>query len=116
MGEHIGAPYVAGSDTSEDAARSIVPHLSRLQAEVYAIIVDTGPDGITCDACEVALSLAHQTCSARVRELVQKHAIVDTGRRRKTRSGRAARVYVATEFKAPDDPPGTLRRNRKKPR
>lgn len=37
--------------------------------------------------------MRHQTASARVRELVLAGLIEDTGKRRKTRSGRGARVY-----------------------
>ena len=117
MGGYVGAPYVAGSDTSRDAAASVAPHLTRLEAVVYEHIVRQGADGSTCDEAEVATDLAHQTCSARVRGLVQKGLIIDSGDRRPTRSGRGARVYVtmthAPEPVAPDKP-GRLRRNRRR--
>jgi hypothetical protein len=114
--KYVGAPYVVGSDTSEDAARSMVPHLSRLEAELHALIIRSGPEGMTCDECEIVGEIIHQTCSARIRSLVKKNAIYDSGARRPTRSGRAARVYVATEFKPPSEPVGSLRRIRKKTR
>ncbi len=46
----------------------------------------------TCDECEAALGLTHQTCSARINELVARGVIVANGSR-KTRSGRLARIW-----------------------
>lgn len=48
--------------------------------------------GVTADELEVKLKLSHQTCSARVTELLKDKAIHWKGKR-KTRSGRMARVY-----------------------
>ena len=90
------APHVPGSDTSRAAAQSMRPHLQGLQAEVYRRVEQAGPDGCTCDELEVAMQGKHQTISARVRELVQAGHIVDSGHRRRTRSGRTARVYCAS--------------------
>jgi len=61
------APYVAGSDTSESAAESIEPVAGSLRARVLAFI----------------------------RELRQSGLILDSGLRRKTRSGRSAVVWLA---------------------
>lgn len=63
------------------------------------------PGGVTCDDVEVYTGLAHQTCSARFRELsscqppfIQKVVLEDGSYlKRKTRSGRRAYVYVCTE-------------------
>jgi len=59
-----------------------------------------GNDGSTCDEAEEGLDMKHQTASARLRELVLKEFIVDSGMRRRTRSGRGARVYVVLEGSA----------------
>lgn len=86
-------PHVAGSDTSEAAARSIAPRAAQLREEVYRAIRACGVSGATCDQVESILDRRHQTVSARIRELVQLGRIVDTGQRRPTRSRRPARVY-----------------------
>lgn len=90
-------PHVAGSDTSQEAAEAIKPSVGRLKREVFAVVKRSGSIGITCDAIEADTAMRHQSCSARVRELVLEGRIHDSGERRKTRSGRAARVYVCTE-------------------
>lgn len=88
------APFVPGSQTSKEAADSIVPHLTGLRARVYAAIVAAGDEGMTCDEVEVVTGLRHQTASARVREL-SKAGLIVKGGRRQTRSGRYAVVYSA---------------------
>jgi hypothetical protein len=94
--------YVRGSDTSHDAADSLDESaLTALRAKIFAVIDVRGEYGATCDEIEVALSMRHQTASARVRELALGALIFDTGQRRSTRSGRGARVYC-TRRNAPD--------------
>lgn len=94
-------PFVSGSDTSSAAARSMDPHAGPCRAAVYQR-VKTAPEGATCDEIEQALRMRHQNVSARLRELVLAGAIVDSGSRRPTRSGRRARVYVVTrDWNAP---------------
>jgi hypothetical protein len=64
---------------------------------VLDYITSRGTFGATCDEAELALGLAHQTCSARFNQLrVELGKIRDSGERRPTRSGRKAAVYVAT--------------------
>jgi DNA-binding Lrp family transcriptional regulator len=87
-------PYVKGSDTSRAAAESMVPHVSAIEASVLAFVKRAGRMGTTCDEIEDRMKLAHQTASARIKGLADKGLIRDSGARRKTRSGRAARVYV----------------------
>lgn len=89
-----GAPFVPGSDTSREAAESIAPVSSAIRVRIYEWIRARGRRGATCDEVEEALGLRHQTASARVRELVRSGALVDSGQRRRTRSGRTARVVV----------------------
>lgn len=89
------APFVAGSYTSRAAAESMERGAGRLRAIVLDAIRLAGVAGATCDELEHALILTHQTCSARVRELVLGGHVLDSGKRRKTRSGRAATVWVA---------------------
>lgn len=54
---------------------------------------------MTCDEVEDRLNLSHQTCSARITELLQQSRLYvklhdGIQVRRKTRSGRNARVYI----------------------
>jgi hypothetical protein len=89
-------PYVKSSDTSRDAAESMRPHVTYVERQVLGFIVRAGPfRGATCDEIECASGIHHQTASARLRGLFLKGLIKDSGARRPTRSGRAARVYVA---------------------
>lgn len=90
-------PFVAGSDTSEDAANSVASITYTLRRKAFEAI-DSCRDGATCDELEVLLYQRHQTISARLRELCLRNLIYDTGVRRMTRSGRSARVYKLTQW------------------
>lgn len=90
------APYVKGSDTSQAAAESIAPEASQLREFVFSHIERSRGGGMTCDEVEVEAAMSHQTTSARIRELAQKGRIIDSGRRRPTRSGRMAIVWIET--------------------
>jgi hypothetical protein len=93
------APYIPGSETSEAAASSLDDStLARLEAQVLAEI-HARPR--TCDDVEQATGLSHQTASARIRGLVLRHLIVDSGERRATRSGRKAIVWRVPDSSAP---------------
>ncbi len=83
--------------TSRLATTSVEPLLKGLQRDVLRVVRDAGPDGYTCDEVEQALGRTHQTVSARVHELFRMGAIVDTGRRRPTRSQRLATVWCVAE-------------------
>jgi DNA-binding transcriptional ArsR family regulator len=85
--------YVRGSQTSKDAAHSI--SAGTVRDWVLKRIRFRRSKGATCEELEDALDLRHQTVSARLTELrlMGKVRIIGT---RKTRSGRDARVYVAT--------------------
>jgi hypothetical protein len=91
-------PFVRGSDTSEAAADSVGPFTASLRRQALLTIESGGPDGRTCDECEVILGGRHQTVSARIWELVQLNLIFDTGKRRPTRSRRKARIYKLTPW------------------
>lgn len=94
----MNAPFVQGSPTSEAAAESIKPDLQRLEKMVRDAIHAAGKDGMTCDEVEVKLNLSHQTASARCTTLKRSGEIEDCGKRRATRSGRAAAVYISRYF------------------
>ena len=93
-----------GTETSKDAAESIKPQINRLCAEVLRAI-RMSPYGMTCDEAEQTLAMAHQTCSARFRDLatceppsIIKCQLPDGSYlKRKTRSGRKAFVWIANQ-------------------
>jgi Fic family protein len=61
------------------------------------LIRDAAEEGFTADALELVLNAAHQTVTARLRELELEGLIKDSGQRRPTRRRRQAVVYVAME-------------------
>ena len=81
-------PAVKGSDTSEAAATSMIPHAGTVQAKVLGILERFGPR--TDDYIEQLLGMRHQTVSAARRSLVLKGLVFDSGDRSVTRSGRKA--------------------------
>lgn len=84
--------FVRGSDTSEAAARSITPKARSELHDRICKLVAAFYHGLTSEEIQVAMELSHQTCSARTSELVQMGRLVDCGERRRTSSGRSARV------------------------
>lgn len=87
--------YHGGADTSAEAERGKDPVARKgHELNIVATIRASGGYGKTCDELEVILGLPHQSVSARITDLQSAGAIVDSGQRRPTRSGRAARVYV----------------------
>jgi len=66
-----------------------------MRSRVLGFIESTFIHGATDDEIEVALGMRHQTASARRRDLVLSGLAKDSGKRRKTRSGRSATVWVA---------------------
>jgi hypothetical protein len=90
-GEQGEIPFEIGSETSAAAAESIAAgELARLEAVVFAVIK---AQPRTCDAVEAVTGLAHQTASARIRGLVLRDRLVDSGARAQTRRGRSAVVW-----------------------
>jgi len=95
------APFEKASDTSYAAALSLGGGRSTLRERVFRHILRCGSVGSTDDEVERALDLRHQTVSPRRRELVLLGAVVDSGRRRRTSSGRTAAVYVLAHLGDP---------------
>lgn len=87
------APIPANrTDTSDAAADSQQPTIARKRAKVLAMFA---LHDWTCDELEIKLNWPHQTVSARINDLWFKYgAIRDSGRRRPTRTGRLAIVWV----------------------
>jgi len=87
--------FVRGSDTSEAAAKSLSQKALSDLCQRICRYVAAQRNGVTSEEIQVALDLIHQTCSARTTELVLKGWLVDTGERRRTSTGRKARVLKA---------------------
>jgi len=84
-------PYETQSTTSAAAAATIGDtELGRLEAYVLSVVTKRPR---SCDAIEVATGLSHQTVSARLRGLVLRNQIEDSGQKARTRSGRWAVVW-----------------------
>lgn len=89
-------PAQMHSDTSRDAAEAIRPEAANLRAKVYAAICNAGRDGLTDEEGIERTGLPPSTYRPRRVELVTGGMVVDSGRTRKTASGRKAGVWVAT--------------------
>ena len=95
-----------GVATSDEAAASLErPTLTALRQRVLAALA-AAADGLTCEQVEEVTGLKHQTASARLYELAtceppfaEFEYDQETGkpRRRRTRSGRFARIYFFSE-------------------
>jgi hypothetical protein len=94
--DDITARRHGANPQSAAAHGSIIADKARLLRLVVAQVAQRGYVGATSDELEAALGLPHQTVSARLSEAKRAGWVVDTGRRRPTRSGRAAAVFVAT--------------------
>jgi transcription initiation factor IIE alpha subunit len=96
--------YVRGSDTSLAAALSIEPDIrGRLRIMVYQFILARGAHGATDDEMEAELEMKGSTVRPRRRELEVQNAVIDSGKRRMTRSGRSAAVWILPRFKGPEE-------------
>lgn len=91
-------PHVAGSrgvETSDQAAESMGPSLSRLRKIVLDAVIDAGPTGLTSTECAEKVGLERWSVQPRFTELKLLNAIHDGGARRPNPSGRRAIVWVA---------------------
>jgi hypothetical protein len=93
VNEQLGLPYVATSETSQAAAKSVVPNARTLRAAVLRVIQALGP--LTDEQIQEALHMNPSTQRPRRVELVEGGHVRDSGRRAKTRSGRSAVLWEA---------------------
>jgi hypothetical protein len=87
----------APTGTSEPAARRIEGGAGTLRERILGYLRGRGPDGATDDEAETALCIKPQTYTPRRHELVTLGLVIDSGRRRRTASGRHAAVWIAAE-------------------
>lgn len=95
-------PY-SDRETSLQAAKDAKSNVQAMRTAILAFIRRQGTYGATDDEIEQALGLMHQSASARRRELFLAELVQPSQKRRPTRTGSAARVWVAVVAK-PADP------------
>jgi len=91
----MDAPFQPHSGTSRDAATAIRPKAETLRAMVLTAIENIGARGLTDEELQHDLDLEGSTQRPRRVEFLRAGLIRDSGRTRKTASGRAATVWVA---------------------
>lgn len=90
------APYQRGSATSEAAAESVRDELPTRQRLALAILRGRGAAGLTREELATATGWPLQSVCPLVAKLLTKGLAVATAETRKTATGRAAEVFVAT--------------------
>lgn len=88
----FSAPYQRHSEPSKAAARAIRPSAGTLRERVLGYLM-TCLDGATDEQIQLALGMNPSTQRPRRIELLRAGSIKDSGRKRKTTSGRAATVW-----------------------
>jgi len=86
-----------GTPTSRAAAESVKHSAASMRSQILQLLRTRADLGLTCDDVEVYRGYRHQTASARIRELSLSGHIRNSGKTRKTRSGREAIVWVVAE-------------------
>ena len=92
------APFVPSSVPSQEAAEQIEPAMGELQARVFWFISERGRVGATDEELIRYTGIAASTARPRRIELVAAGKVVDSGKMRKTRSGRNATVWCLKEY------------------
>ena len=95
-------PFQRHSPTSRGAARAMRGSADSKRQQVAEAIRQAGAFGLTDEECQEAAQLAGNCQRPRRIELQRLGAVVDSGRTRLTRSGRAATVWVWREASVKD--------------
>lgn len=97
-----GVPYQSHSHTSREAAESVAPQRTRLEAETLGHFLAAGPNGLTDWELNERASRTNNTGLAPRRvALEDRGLVVKTQRRRANpRTGRPAAVYVHRNYQA----------------
>lgn len=90
----IADPSQPHSETSQDAARRIVPSVVTQRARVLECL-RAAANGMTDEEMQVALQMNQNSQRPRRIELVDARLVYDSGRTRPTASGREAVVWGA---------------------
>lgn len=100
MSDDSGKVFIRNdaTDTSAEAGEAKRATAASDESLVLEEIRKAGDHGLVDDEGEVLLDIIHQTYSARRRALSEKWAVVDSGRRRKTRKNRPGIVWILPRF------------------
>jgi len=82
-------------ETSQKAARRALGRSGSQRNAIYEEIKSRGSDGMTCDEICDCLQMLVQSATPAINTLANDGWLEDSGRRRNTRSGREAIVWVA---------------------
>lgn len=89
--------------TSKAAAESMKPHAQIIRERIISLIKLCGPNGATADEIECELGIQGSTVRPRLVELRAAGRITTEGEVRKTRGGRMALAWVATDRRPADN-------------
>ena len=89
--------FAVGSDTSRAAAESVSEVKGWMRRRVWKALNRRGDRGATDEELQRALRMNPSTERPRRVELVESELVIDSGRRRPTRSGRMAVVWTVRE-------------------
>lgn len=90
-----GPPAQRHSPTSVAAADAVAGLAGRLRRELYEHLAAQGERGATDEELSLALGMSGNTARPRRVELWRAGLVEDSGKVRKTRSGRNATVWIA---------------------
>jgi len=82
-------------DTSREAWESLQAQLPQMDGKILRHVDGAGRYGLTCERTELDLDMRHQTVSGALTRLSKSGLVLDSGRRRRTNSGRQAIVWVS---------------------
>lgn len=91
-------PGHRGVDTSIHAAESVRAQAPFMQTRILSYLVDCAGHGAIYTDIMTRCRMTHPTVTARMVELVESGNVRISRRRRKTPSGRKARVYLHKDF------------------
>ncbi|HUT91920.1 MAG TPA: hypothetical protein VMY37_20665 [Thermoguttaceae bacterium] len=95
----------APAATRREAAERIAPFVHDQRGAVLDHVRAQGRRGAIDEEIRETLEICESSCRARRIELAQAGELVDSGRRRATRSGRRAIVWTTPEYAGPSKPP-----------
>tara|TARA_R110000823_G_scaffold298760_1_gene419207 strand:- start:373 stop:792 length:420 start_codon:yes stop_codon:yes gene_type:complete len=96
-----GPGFVRGSDTSEQASRSVAVKAADMRKQILQMLASRGLHGATSREAGEWLGIKPQTISARFAEMSQRGEIGRTPRKRATQGGCKAYVYVLPSLISP---------------
>lgn len=94
------APLLPMGTPAQERIARLAASLGPNARSLFSYFVACGPLGGTCEAAAIACRLSHQQASPRVHDLARAGLLIDSGKRRATRTGCRAVVYVVRGTKS----------------